>query len=189
QSATDLGEIYQVDGGGELLLEPTPLANAGTTQAGFYYQNSGTPSGTFAFSNPGGTIALPLASVAIGDSIALPGTSVSSVTYSAGSMTVVTNAGTTVFSDVSYFGTMPTAFSASAESTGLERVTFTNATAFKQTTTALVGGSPQYLWSDSTNWTNGVPVNGSTVTFSVSAASDPGGYDDFANLFIDTLHL
>src|SRR5215469_218870 len=67
RSTTDPGEIYQVDGGGELVLFPTPLANAGTTQAGFYYQNSGTASGTFAFRNPTPTIALPLASVAIGD--------------------------------------------------------------------------------------------------------------------------
>jgi hypothetical protein len=189
QAATDPGEIYQVDGGGELLLEPTPLANAGTTQAGFYYQNSGTPAGTFAFSNPGGTIALPLASVAIGDSIALPGSVISSVVYGTGSITVVTNVGTTVFSNVSYSGTAPTAFSASADPTGLERVTFTTATTFEQTTTALVGGTPQYLWSDPTNWTNGLPVNGSTVTFSVSAATDPGGYDDVPNLFVDTLHL
>jgi len=125
QSATDPGEIYQVDGGGELVLDAAPLANAGTTQAGFYYQNSGSPSGTFAFSNPGSTIALPLASVAIGDSIALPGTSVSSVTYGANSITVVSNQRTTVFSNVSYSGTTPGGFIASADPTGLERVTFT----------------------------------------------------------------
>src|SRR5215467_3401434 len=53
RSATDPGEIYQVDGGGELVLDPKPLVNAGSTQAGFYYQNSGTPSGTFAFLKPG----------------------------------------------------------------------------------------------------------------------------------------
>src|SRR6185312_17009697 len=97
RSATDPGEIYQVDGGGELVLDPKPLPNAGTTQAGFYYQNSGSPSGTFAFENPGATIALPLASVAIGDSIALPGTDVASVTYGTSSIAVVTSAGTTTF--------------------------------------------------------------------------------------------
>src|SRR3984957_6662986 len=125
RSATDPGEIYQVDGGGELVLAPAPLANAGTTQAGFYYQNSGTPSGTFAFRHPGSTMNLPLAGVAIGDSIALPGSVVSSVTYGANSITVIDNQGTTVFSNVSYSGPTPGGFIASADPTGLERVTFT----------------------------------------------------------------
>jgi Hint domain len=189
RSTTDPGEIYQVDGGGELVLDPTPIASAGTTQAGFYYQNSGSPAGTFAFANPGATIALPLASVAIGDSIALPGTNVSSVTFGSSTITVVTSAGTTTFSNVSYSGTQPTAFSASADPiSGLERVTFATATSFLQTTTAMVNGTPQFLWSNATNWTSGAPVNGSTAAFSVSVAS-LGGYDDIGNLFLDSLHL
>jgi hypothetical protein len=190
RSATDPGEIYQVDGGGELVLDPTPLANAGTTQAGFYYQNSGTPSGTFAFLNPGGTIALPLAGVATGDSIALPGTSVSSVTYGANSITVVTNLGTTTFSNVSYSGSTPTAFAATVDPiSGLERITFGSTTSFVQTTTATVAGTTQYLWSDPTNWSNGIPGNGSKVGFNVGTLSNPGGYDDIGTLLIGTLAL
>src|SRR5512135_3386531 len=137
RSATDPGEIYQVDGGGELVLDPKPLANAGTTQAGFYYQNSGTPAGTFAFRNPGGTITLPLAGVAIGDSIALPGADVASVTYGASSIVAVTNLGTTTFSNVSYAGTHPTGFVVAADPvSGLKRITFTSqqSTSFQQST-------------------------------------------------------
>src|SRR5215472_11924253 len=138
RSATDPGEIYQVDGGGELVLDPAPLANAGTTQAGFYYQNSGAPSGTFAFRHPGITMNLPLAGVAIGDSIALPGSVVSSVTYGPSSIVVVTNQGTVDFTDVSYFGTQPTGFTAAPDPiTGLERITFTSlqSTSFQQSAT------------------------------------------------------
>ena len=66
-SATDPGEIYQVDEGGELVLSPTPHGNPGPVNAGFYYQNShGTgelPTGTFAFLNPGGTVSSLLSNV------------------------------------------------------------------------------------------------------------------------------
>ena len=194
QVASDPGEIYQVDGGGELVLNPTPLANAGTTQAGFYYQNSGSPSGTFAFRNPGGTIALPLASVAIGDSIALPGSLVSLVSYGTSSVTVVTNVGTTVFSNVSYSGTTPTNFIATADPiSGLERITFSGAaaTSFQQVNTGTVGGNSEFLWSDSGNWTNGVPADGASVTFNIAVGttSSPSGYDDLNYRFLDLLNL
>src|SRR6185312_13630893 len=152
--------IYQVDGGGELVLTPTPLANAGTTQAGFYYQNSGSPSGTFAFLNPGATIALPLAGVAIGDSIALPGSDVTSVTFGPSSIIAITNQGTVDFTDVSYFGTHPTGFTVAPDAiSGLERITFTSqqATSFQQTTTNNIVSNGftfgVYLWSTAANWT------------------------------------
>src|SRR6185437_16119188 len=111
-----------------------------STQAGFYYQNSGSPSGTFAFRNPGGTIALPLAGVAIGDSIALPGSLVSAVTYGGSSIRVVTNLGTTTFSNVSYLsGSVPTGFTVASDPvSGLQRITFTSrqATSFQQSSTS-----------------------------------------------------
>ena len=104
--ATDPGEIYQVDEGGELVLSADAARQPGPINAGFYYQNShGTgelPSGTFAFRNPGGTVSSLLSNVAIGNSIALPGSDVASVTYGASSLSVVTNLGTTTFSDVTY---------------------------------------------------------------------------------------
>jgi hypothetical protein len=130
-SLTDPGEIYQVDEGGELLLTATPHGSPGPVNAGFYYQNShGTnqlPSGTFAFEAPGGTVTSLLSNVAIGDSIALPGSDVASVTYGANSLSVVTNLGTTTFSDVTYLaGATPTGYTVSADPSGLERITFAN---------------------------------------------------------------
>src|ERR1700682_2147119 len=83
--AVNVPQSIQVGGGGELVLSATPHASPGPANAGFYYENSHLPgvlpSGTFAFSNPGSTISLLLAGVAPGDPIALPGSSVSSVTY------------------------------------------------------------------------------------------------------------
>ena len=189
-SPTDPGEIYQVDQGGELVLQATPHASGGPVNAGFYYQNShGTgqlPSGTFAFDNPGGTVTALLSNVAIGDSLALPGADVVSVTYGASSLTVVTNLGTTAFSDVTYLaGAIPTGFTVSTDPQGLRRVTFTSqqATSFQRVTST----SGEFLWSNAANWTNGVPVNGAAVTFNVSGLSNPSGYDDIANLSLDSL--
>jgi hypothetical protein len=126
-AATDPGEIYQVDEGGELVLNATPSASP-PPSAGFYYQNSGPPSGTFAFHHPGATIGDLLAGVATGDSIALPGSYVASVTYGASSLTVVTDLGTTTFSDVTYQGSVdfrPKGFIAALDPlTGLEKITF-----------------------------------------------------------------
>ena len=69
--------------------------------------------------------------------------------------------------------------------TGLEAITFIGdqGTNFQQVTST--GG--EYLWSNAANWTNGVPVNGGAATFNVSGLSNPSGYDDIANLSLDTL--
>jgi hypothetical protein len=187
-SATDPGEIYQVDEGGELVLDATPHA-AGSSNAGFYYQNShGTgqlPSGTFAFENPGATVTSLISNAAIGDSVALPGSDIVSVTYGTSSITIVTNLGTTTFSDVTYLGTKPGGFTVSTDPTGLQRVTFTSqqATSFQQVTST----DGEFLWSNAANWTNGVPVDGGAVTFNVSGAGNPSGYDDIASLVLDSL--
>jgi hypothetical protein len=191
---TDPGEIYQVDEGGELVLSATPHGNPGPVNAGFYYQNShGTgelPSGTFAFRNPGGTVSSLLSNVAIGDSIALPGSDVASVTYGTNSLSVVTNLGTTTFSDVTYLaGATPTAFVAATDPvTGLERVTF----ASQQTDSfqLVTPTSGEYLWSTTANWVGGVvPGDGAAVTFDVSGSNNPSGYDDIASLALDSLDV
>jgi hypothetical protein len=69
------------------------------------------------FLNPGSTIAGLLGNIAIGDSVAPRGSDVSSVTYGANSLIVVTNLGTTTFSNVSYSGTEPTGFTVTFLST------------------------------------------------------------------------
>jgi hypothetical protein len=58
-------------------------------------------------------------------------------------------------------------------------------TSFQQVSTS----SGLYLWSNAANWTNGIPSNGSIVDFDISPASNPGGYDDIANLTLGTLDL
>ncbi len=189
--ATDPGEIYQVDEGGELVLDATPHGSPGPVNAGFYYQNShGTgqlPSGTFAFRDPGATVTALLSNAAIGDSIALPGSDVASVSFGASSIAVVTNLGTTTFSDVTYFaGAQPTGYVASTDPTGLERVTIASpqGVAFQQAITT--GG--EYLWSNAANWTNGAPPDvGAAVTFNVVGPNNPSGYDDIANLMLDSM--
>ena len=107
--------------------------SGGPVNTGFYYQNSHgagqLPSGTFAFDNPGTTVTSLLSNVAIGDSLALPGSAVTSVTYGTNSLTIVTNQSTTTFSDVTYSGATPAGFTASADPEGLERITFTAAAA------------------------------------------------------------
>ena len=163
-SATDPGEIYQVDKTGLLVLSATP-APPNASSSGFYYQNShGTgqlPSGTFAFRSPGSVVTSLLSNVASGDSIELPGSFVSSVAYGASSITVVTSAGTTTFSNVTYLaGATPTTFTAAADPiTGLQQITFTSTTptTFQQVTNA---GTGEYAWSSAANWTNGIPGNG-----------------------------
>jgi hypothetical protein len=193
QSATDTGgETYQVDDGGELVLDPTPQYNSSVTSAGYFYENS-VPSGTFAFRNPSSTIAAPLGGVAIGDSIALPGSDVSSVTFGASSITVVTNLGTTTFSSVGYSGTHPTGYTLGTDPTGLQRITFASQqdTSFQQSqTTQIIGNGftfGVYLWSTAANWTNGVPAAGAGVTHNVTVAGNPSGYDDIADMYLDTV--
>jgi len=193
-STSDPGEIYQVDEGGELVLSPTPHGSPGPINAGFYYQNShGTgelPSGTFAFRNPGGTVTSLLSNVAIGDSIALPGSDVTSVTYGANSLKVVTNLGTTTFSDVTYLtGATPTGFLAASDPiTGLERITFTSQQTVSFQQVRLIDG--EFLWSTTANWVgNVVPSDGAVATFDVSGSNNPSGYDDIASLALDSLDV
>ena len=194
QSLTDPGgETYQVDDGGELLLVPTPQYNSSVFSAGLYYENS-VASGTFAFRNPSATITSPLGGVAIGDAIALPGTDVSSVTYSdvanQGTITVVTNVGTTTFNNVGYVpNEVFTGYTAATDPiSGLERITFAGyqTTSFQQgqTTQIVENGFTfgVYLWSTAANWTNGIPSSGEGVTHNITVPGNPSGYDDIADL-------
>src|SRR5208282_4258367 len=113
----------------------------------FTYQNAGTPQGTFAFSDPGTTVGSKLAGVTVGDSIALPAFFVSSVTYGTNSIKVVTNFGTTTFSNVTFGSTKPTGYTLSTDPSRLERITFTTqqTTSFQQSNSSGPLGS--YPWS------------------------------------------
>ena len=193
QAPTDPGETYQVDDGGELVLSATPNGSSGNPSAGFYYENS-VATGTFAFRDPGSTVSDALGGVAIGDAIALPGSDVISVSYGTSSLTVVTNLGTTTFTNVSYQGTRPSGYTVGTDAaTGLLRITFAGqqASSFQQAqTTAIVENGftfDVYLWSTAANWTGGVPGNGAAATVDVAAAGNPSGVDNIATLFLDAL--
>jgi len=62
-------------------------------------------------------------------------------------------------------------------------------TTFQQVATSLVGGFPEYLWSDAANWTAGVPVDGAAAPPHILGGANPSGYDDIAGLFLDSLNL
>jgi hypothetical protein len=102
----------------------TPVNSTSQFNLGF----SAADTGTIGFANQGSIIAAALTNIAIGDAIELPGSSVSSVTYGANTLTVVTSAGTTTFSNAHYqAASMPNSFTASADaSTGLQEITFTS---------------------------------------------------------------
>ena len=185
-ATSDPGEVYFADDGGEVELTALPIANS-TLEF-----NQSTTAATFALRNAGGTIAAALFDAAVGKSIALPGSSVSSVTFGSHSIAIVTNLGTTTFSNVTYVsGEMPTGYTVSADPTGLERITFAGpkTTTFQQGQTGSVGNFLGYAWSNSANWTNGVPVDGDTVVFNQGTTSNPDGYDNIPNLFLDDLTL
>jgi hypothetical protein len=68
------------------------------------------------------------------------------------------------------------------------------ANSFKQnTTTEIVNNGFHffvYEWSNAANWLNGtVPTNGSGVSVNIMGGGNPSGYDDIANLFLDSLVL
>ena len=175
------------------------LSGAGTVRigAGATLDLNGTAAAnsTIAFAGTGGTLALgtsPAGSTRVIDAgitgfdptdvLELAGTSVSGVTFSAGRLTVTTDAGTTVFTNVSYT-TPPSGYTASHDAaTGLEAIAFTPANRFQQVAQANAGPyAGQYLWSSAANWTAGLPANGSSVA--IGAA----GFDDIASLTLATL--
>jgi len=132
----------------------------------------------------------------VGNSIALPGSDVDSITFSTSSIRIQTNLGVTLFSNVDYEtdGTMPNGYTVGTDPSGLQRITFATVTVatFQQGATGTVGTSPEYIWSNSANWASGImPSDGSQVTFDVSGStpSTPGGYDDFSSLYLDKLTL
>jgi Hint domain len=185
-ATADPGENYQVDQGGELLLDPTPNSSPGTTGEVFTFENTGTPSGIFAFQNPGGTIGAPLVGVEDGDTIALPGDQVDAVTYGTSSITIVTNLATTTFDNVDY-NALPSGWTGQPDAVaGLVDATFGNSnpvTQFKQTQAVYeYGGTSNdfgiYLWSTLANWTNGIATDGSSITVLAPAGGIPNSVDD-----------
>ncbi len=175
-SATDAGNDYLVEFGGlvELAAPPSSLS-------------------TFDFDVGGGTIALehPAASSAatinlfLGDTLELPGSSVSNVSFGTNSLAVTTSAGTYAFTNVTYLDTPPTGFTAAHDATtGLEAITFVTADVFSDA----AANNGQFLWSNPANWSQGLPVDGEVVaTTGGTSLSGMQGIDDVAGLSLATL--
>jgi hypothetical protein len=187
-ATSDPGEVYYATQGGEVELTALPSASS---QLEF-----GPTAATIALRTAGTTITTALEFVAVGDAIALPGSSVSAVTFGGSSqgfytIAITTNLGTTTFNRVYYSGAAPTGYTVSTDPTGLERITFTSATptTFQQSQTGPAGNFTGYIWSNAANWTNGVPANGGTVVFDQTGANNPSGYDDIGSLYLDDLQM
>jgi hypothetical protein len=123
-SSSDPGAEYYADYGGSVTLHAAPAASS-TLEFG------DVSGGTIALEGLApGTYAATLGGLASGthtDVLELPGTAVSSVSFGASSLTIVTNLGTTAFSDVVYEAgaPAPSGYMASADaSSGLEAITF-----------------------------------------------------------------
>jgi len=179
-ATTDPGEYYEANEGGELVFNAAPSVNS-------YISYGNAPGGfvtTVAFRNPGSTVVANLDQVAVGDAIALPGGDVSSVTFTDstgfnfnGTLTIVTNLGTTTFDHVSYLNDVtPTGYTVSADPTGLLRVTFNDAPAltFQQVARSTVGDiSNVYAWSTPANWTPNTPTPSVVPLMAASFRSSP----------------
>ncbi len=177
-SATDPGNSYQAVVGG--LVELASLSDASNLEI-----NNG---GTIALSNPAASTGALFQDLTAGDVLELPGTSVSNVSFTTNGLTVTTGGpggGTYAFTNVSYFGTPLSGFTATHDSaTGLEAITFTSPDVFSDQVAASSGPlAGSYLWSDPDNWSAGVPGDGATVT------ADGSGFDDIASLSLASLNV
>jgi hypothetical protein len=171
-AATDPGETYYVEYGGTLELH-TPLNNASTLEYGGYGE-----AGTIALYNPTSTFSGTFQDINQGDVLELPGTSVTSVTFGASTLKVITNTGTYNFTDVSYYGPVDGYTVSHDANTGLEAITFLGTTTLEANAPATSGPySGQYLWSNDLNWTDGIPLNGSNAITAIDSVDDVAGLD------------
>jgi collagen type I alpha len=161
-TGSDPGLYYAATDRGVVLLDDTPNANSA-----FAFLDPARP-GVFAFSNPGTVVQAALLGFGTGDAIELPGTFFSAVHIGPSAVTIVSNAGTVAFTDVSYATSLTGEAIAKDPSTNLDAVTFLGYTTFEQTDPA---GGP-FLWSDGENWTNGAPQDGDGVVIGAAGVDD-----------------
>jgi len=122
-----------VSGGGTVTVRNGGVASGTTLHSGGYevVSGGGVVSGTtigggiLAFSTLSATISGALAGATDGDALAVPGSTVSAVSFDTSSITLVTDLGTTLFSAVGYGAARPTAYTLGTDSaTGEQLVTF-----------------------------------------------------------------
>ena len=180
RSATDPGENYYFAGAGGLTeLSATPSSSS---ILGF-----GTD-GRLALQNPGATNAFALNGVAPHDVLEVPGSSVSSVSFGSGSLSITTNDASYAFSNVTYGNGQLAGYSAAFDATtGLEAITLLGLDTFSQVTAVSNGPlSGTYLWSNPDNWSLGeLPIDGDSVSVGTANLS----FDDLAALTVASLTL
>jgi hypothetical protein len=116
QSATDAGDTYIASTGGTIVLSPPPAS------ASFLDFDSGT----IALEHPAASNATTLSNVAPGAVLELPGNSVTSASFTATSLKVITSNCTYAFTNVRYASPVAGYIAASDPTTGLEANTFSH---------------------------------------------------------------
>jgi hypothetical protein len=160
--AEDPGLYYAASDHGAVLLDDTPDANSA-----FAYLDASRP-GIFTFDAPGSLVSAPIYGLGPGDSIELPGTAIGGVSFGADSVTITSNTGTFAFDQVSFASSLTGATAAIDPRTGLMEVTFEGYTRFSETNPA---GGP-FFWSNSANWSNGLPTDGWGAIISTAGVDD-----------------
>jgi hypothetical protein len=188
QSAIDRGEYFYAESGG--LLEDHATPNVAST---FEFGQSGGI-GTIALFAPAATTSAQFSGVDPGDVLELPGTWVSDLTFGHDSLTVTTDAGTYAFTNFQTNAAV-TAYSAAFDpGTGLAAITFAGTDTFQPGVS--IGqdrdsGDIEYLWSNSANWSDNVPVDDDTVDVGYPNSTNlfDVSFDNIASLTLDTLNL
>ncbi|HTP91199.1 MAG TPA: Hint domain-containing protein [Xanthobacteraceae bacterium] len=116
QGSTDPGETFIAADGGLVELSGTPNSASVLEFSG---------DGTFAFTDPGPTIDAAVTNFGAGDSIELPGQSIESVSFGDHSIDITTDAGSTLFTDVTFAGTFSGYQAGFDSATGLASMTLT----------------------------------------------------------------
>ena len=178
RSPTDTGNIYAGSFGGLVELAAAP---ADTSSLHVFL------SGKTALQHPAASTAATLKYIAPGDVLELPGATVASASFGASSFSITTDAGAYAFTNVQYDLPVTGYIAAPDPATGLVSITFTGIDTFTDNIKATSGPlAGDYLWSNGSNWSDGVPINGDAVLVAEPAAV---GYDDLSALSLTSLDL
>jgi hypothetical protein len=164
KSATDQGEHFAAQDGGMVEVDAPPNVNSEFTY---------TALGTIALFAPAATTtsnfnrvnaADVFTGVDFGDVLELPGTAVSDVTFG-GNLTVTTNAGSYAFTNFRMDSSVSTYRAALDPNTGLVAITFLGTDTF--TPPVNQPGSADYLLTAASEWSDGLPIDGDSVSTAV----------------------